>query len=509
VTGAVALLAGTMVATASAIVASASSAVGAYTTKGAFKFFSAPKLHPPKLLVHTRSKHGLAPGDFLVANLPNGGFRGPMTGEGGPIIYDNQLRPVWVLGNLGTKVGAADLEQQTYLGQPVLTWWEGTTNGQGYPVTGQDFVVDEHYDSVAKLKAKAPWVLSLHDAAISGPNVWVTVYRTTSAHSGHWSGKVADVGVQEYNLKTGKLLYTWDALKGPGQTLPLSASELKPPKHGVWDAYHINSVQPLSGGNILVSMRNTWSVYLINPTTKKILWTLGGKQSTFKSIPKNAQFAWQHDARLTSGSGIGSNETMTVFDDACTYGGTGCHGTSAGMILRLNSVSHKASLVKAYVHKGPVSVETFHAPSMKSGLLGSMQVLPNGNALVDWGDPYPYFTEFSKSGKTLLDAQMPGKDQTYRVLYTQTWVGTPSYPPGGAAKTKSGKTTVYASWNGATEVAKWNVLAGSSSSSLKMVASHSRTGFETAIKLSKSYADYEVQALDSSGHLLGTSKSFS
>ncbi len=505
----VALLAGTMVTTASAIVARASSAVGAYTTKDTFKFVSAPKLHPPKLLVHARSKHGLAPGDFLVANLPNGGFRGPMTGEGGPIIYDNQLRPVWVLG-VGTKVGAADLQQETYLGQPVLTWWEGTTNGLGFPKTGEVFVVDQHYKSVGKLKAKAPWTISLHDAIISGPNVWVTVYRNVAAHSGHFRGKVADVGVQEYNLKTGKLLFTWDALKGPGQTVPLSASEIAPPKRGVWDAYHINSLQVLSGGNILVSMRNTWSVYLINPATKKILWTLGGKQSTFKSIPKNARFAWQHDARLASGTGVGPNETLTVFDDACNYSPHfSCQGSSQGMIIHLNTVSHKANLAKAYFHHGKVSVGTFHSSSLKAGLLGSMQVLPNGNALVGWGDPYPYFTEFSKSGKTLLDAEMPGKDQTYRALYTQTWVGTPSYPPGGAAKTKSGKTTVYASWNGATEVAKWNVLAGSSSSSLKVVASHSRTGFETAIKLSKSYPHYEVQALDFNGHVLGTSKLFS
>lgn len=486
-----------------------SAAVGSFTTKGAYSFLSAPKLHPPKLLVHTRSKRGLAPGDFMVANLPNGAYGGPMTGEGGPIIYDNQLRPVWVLG-VGTKVGAGDLQQESYLGQPVLVWWEGTTNTLGLPATGEDFVVNEHYQRVATLKAKAPWVASIHDATISGPNMWVTVYRTASARFHKRKVKVSDVGVQEYNLKTGKLLFTWDAMKGPGQTVPLSQSKLAPPKKGVWDAYHINSVQVTPDGNLLVSMRNTWAVYLINPTTKKILWTLGGKQSTFKSIPKSAQFAWQHDAKLIGGTGLGSNEQLTVFNDDCNYVPQfKCQGPSEGMILHLNSVSHKVTLVKAYVHHGAVSVEGSHSASLKAGILGSMQSLPNGNALVGFGDPYSYFTEFSKSGKTLLDVQWPGKDQTYRALYTQTWVGTPSYPPGGAVRKASGKTAVYASWNGATEVAKWQVLAGSSGH-LKVVATQSRTGFETKIALKKSYPAYEVQALDSGGHVLadGTSKTF-
>ena len=60
-------------------------------------------------------------------------------------------------------------------------------------------------------------------------------------------------------------------------------------------------------------------------------------------------------------------------------------------------------------------------------------------------------------------------------------------------------------------MAKWKVLAGGSSSSLKVVSTKSRTGFETVIKLSKSFHTYELQALDSHGNVLahGTSKTFS
>lgn len=507
--GASALLIGGVLATATAIARPASSQPGTYTTKGAWKFNSAPKLHPP--ILHVKTHHsGLASGYFLVANLPNGVIAGPMTGEGGPILYDSSLRPVWVRG-VGTKVGAANLERETYQptgsqSQPLLAWWQGNVATTGAVSKGEWFFVDEHYHQVATLKARSPWVLSLHDAIIQGPNVWVTAYRhVTGSKYKSWKGTIYDAGIQEYDLKTGKLLYQWDALKGPGQTIPLSASEQPTPHSGgLWDAYHLNSVQPLPSGNILFSLRNTWSVYLLDPKTNKILWTLGGKNSSFKSIAKSAHFAWQHDAQLISGTGTGTSDKLSVFNDDCTYlSRISCQGPSEGMVLTLNTKAGKATLVKAYQHK----------PSFKAQFLGSMQVLPNGNALVGWGSPYSYFTEFSKTGSVLLDVQWPGKDQSYRAKFAPAsgsgaWVGTPYYPPSGSAKTSGGKSTVYASWNGATQVAGWNVLAGSSASSLKKVASHGRSGFETAITLKKSYSDYQVQAVDSAGHVLGTSKTF-
>jgi Arylsulfotransferase (ASST) len=512
VTAGVALLGGSMVATASAIVSSAGAkGPGAYTTKGAWKFLSAPRLHPPILKVNTHHS-GLANGYFLVANLPEGGLGGPMTGEGGPILYDQNLRPVWVHG-VGTKVGSANLERETYQptpsspAEPVLVWWEGDVQPTGAVTKGEWFVVDEHYHQVGTLKARSPWITSLHDAVIVGPNIWVTSYRHVKGKYKKWQGTVYDAGIQEYNLKTGKLVYQWDALKGPGQTIPLSESKQPTPrKGGLWDAYHLNSLQVLPNGNLLFSLRNTWAVYLFNPKTKKFLWTLGGNRSSFKSIAKNARFAWQHDARLISGTGTGKSEKLSLFNDNCTYipPRVTCQGPSEGMVLNLNTPGGKATLVKGYQHQ----------PGFKAQFLGSMQVLPNGNALVGWGSPYSNFTEFSRSGKALLDVSWPHKDQSYRVKFAPAsgsgaWIGTPYYAPSGVAKTTKGKTTVYASWNGATEVAKWQVFAGSSASSLAPVATHSRSGFETKITLSKSYSAYQVQALDSGGHVLATSKTFS
>jgi hypothetical protein len=67
---------------------------------------------------------------------------------------------------------------------------------------------------------------------------------------------------------------------------------------------------------------------------------------------------------------------------------------------------------------------------------------------------------------------------------------------------------VYASWDGDTQVVRWRVLAGSSATSLKAVATKNKTGFETTIPLTSSFKVYKVQALDARGHVLGTSGSF-
>ena len=164
------------------------------------------------------------------------------------------------------------------------------------------------------------------------------------------------------------------------------------------------------------------------------------------------------------------------------------------MILSLNTSSHTATLVKAYRHHPPLSAQ----------VEGSMQLLPNGDAVVGWGSE-PYFSEYSASGEKLLDARWPGASNSYRTLFTNTWVGQPDYPPRGAVV----RDTVYASWNGATEVARWEVLAGSTAGGLTVVAAHPRSGFETAITLGKSYGAYEVRALSATGAVLGTSKAFS
>ncbi len=486
-------------------VAGAASGPGAFTTRGAWSFASAPGLHPPKLLTLGRpDTAALAPGDFLLDNFPNEAAAGPMTGQGGPLIVDNKLQPVWSAPMAANTV-SGDLQQETYDGQPVLVWWQGQLTKTGATRQGQVVVVDQHYRRLATLQARRPWVISLHDAVISGGVVWVTVYRDVGnqdlvAYGGRRTGTVYDAGVQEYDVHTGKLLYTWDAFNpGHPPNVPLAASEqpasAASAPGAAWDAYHVNSIQVLAPTQILVSMRNTWAAYLINTSTGKIEWTLGGKRSDFKFGP-GASFSWQHDVRFVS------SDEVSVFDDSCCRINrnrtlAASNGASRGMVLRVNLARRSASLVKAYPHK----------PSLDVAFLGSMQLLPGGGAVVGWGS-LPFFSEYSRAGKQILDVRFPGKDQSYRALYTSTWVGRPLSPPQGAVAHRGGRTTVYASWNGATGAARWQVLAGSSPSQLKPVAGRAKSGFETSITVKGSYRVFAVRALAVSGQALATSPAF-
>ncbi len=489
-----------------AFASAAGAALGSFTTRGAWSFASAPRLHPPKLLTIGHVSWGsLARGDFLLSNFPNLAARGPMTGQSGPLLVDQSLAPVW-FAPVPTNVVAADLQQETYLGQPVLVWWQGQLTDTGGTLTGEVVVVDQHYRRLATLQARRPWVISLHDAVISGGDIWVTVYRyvkdqNLTAYGGPRRGTVYDAGVQEYDLTTGKLLDTWDALN-PGRAphIPLANSEqpasVATAPGAAWDAYHVNSIQVLPGNLILVSLRNTWAAYLIDASTGRIVWTLGGKHSSFR-FARGASFAWQHNVQFVSGT------ELTVFDDACCRLDPGrrlgpTSGSSRGMVLRLDPARRTVSLVAAFPHHPPLDVL----------FLGSMQLLPNRGALVGWGS-LPYFSEYSPRGTQLLDVRFPGKDQSYRALFTSTWVGTPLYPPHGAARRARAGTTVYASWNGATEVSRWQVLAGLSPHDLRVVTAGARQGFETALTVRNgSYRYFAVRAQSSGGQMLGTSRAF-
>jgi hypothetical protein len=493
----------------------AAAPIAAYTTKGTSSFLSAPNLHPPTL--HTdRPTVGkqLAGGYFLVDNFPNLATAGSsFVGQSGPMVLDNKLQLVWFNPDFNQNEVTLNLEAQRYAGKPVLSWWQGVISNTGATVSGSDVVVGQNYRKVATLTGdtKDGWVLSPHEFLISGSNAWVTAYRNLrnvdlSPYGGSANGTLLDSAVQEYDLKSGRLLYTWDAYN-PGGTpnIPLSESKATPAPANPnfpWDAYHINSIQLTGNGDFLTSMRNTWAAYLVNKASGQIQWRLGGKSSSFAFGP-GAGFEWQHQVQLNKGNRV------TVFDDHCcaiegVKNGVAQFakpdGPSRGLVLSLDQSKHTATLVHQYT---PV-----RGNPQTAAFLGSMQLLPNGNVLVGWGST-PWFTEYSKTGKVLLDARWPGGDLSYRAQYVSSWVGKPYFAPSGAARNKGGKSTVFASWDGATQVASWRVLGGSNAKHLSVVATKTKGGFETAIGLSKKYATFKVQALDAHGHVLGTSKAFS
>jgi hypothetical protein len=114
----------------------------------------------------------------------------------------------------------------------------------------------------------------------------------------------------------------------------------------------------------------------------------------------------------------------------------------------------------------------------------------------------PYMTLFSKRGQVLYDAVFPDPDMSYR-SYLGHWVGKPLTAPTARALTKGGKTTVYVSWNGATQVRRWKVVQANGAPTV--VGQAADTGFQTAIPVAHADGQLKVEALSGSGKVLGTS----
>jgi EmrB/QacA subfamily drug resistance transporter len=469
--------------------------IGAYTTRGAYSFVSEPALHPPMIERGGDADDSrLGSGYLLTANFYHVN-RPPIVGQSGPLILDNDLQPVW-FRPVPKDVVASNLSAQTYRGKPVLAWWQGVITNAGVTERGEYVVVDRHYRTIATLKGKQGWILTLHTFAIDGDHVWVTanknIPRDLSHYGGTYNGAIVDSAVQEYDLATGKLLRTWDAL----DHIPLGDSHANPPTNGFpWDAYHVNWIDVVGDGTMLVSMRNTWAAYLVDMDTGKIRWTLGGEHSDF-DLGAGAKFEWQHDVHLRPGS------VVTMFDDHCcqvrgadTY--LPATAPSRALVLKLDQDAHKATLVAQYGEDA----------NFAASYMGNAQPLPNGNVLVGWGSQ-PYLSEYSKSGKLLMYAVLPKPNIVYRVNRRE-WDGDPATPPAGAARREDdGKMTVYASWNGATRVASWRVLAGAGADALTPATSAKRSGFETAVRVAGNYRTFEVEALDANGRVIGTSRPF-
>ena len=214
------------------------------------------------------------------------------------------------------------------------------------------------------------------------------------------------------------------------------------------------------------------------------MWRLGGKQSDFSLGPR-VRFAWQHDARQHP------HGVISLFDDEAPPAEA---AQSRGLLLHVDETTMRARLIREYRHP---------EKRLLAGSQGSVQLLANDDVVVGWG-ALPYYTQFRSDGTLVTDAMLR-KGHSYRA-FRYPWAGTPTDRPAIAVKRRTqGKLAVYASWNGSTDVERWNVLAGSSASMLTSVAIAPRMGFETKIELETAAPYVAVQAIGAAGATLGTS----
>jgi len=352
---------------------------------------------PPPFTILTPGAHN-GNGDIFLAPFGDSDY------AGGPEIVTPGGKVVW-FHPLPVSVTATDFRTQTYLGQPVLTWWQEDVGG--------GVIYNDHFQQIATVRAGNGYTMDVHEFLITPWNTaLILADGVTTANLATIGGpadqQVAVNVVQEIDIKTGRVLFQWNAndyVPYRDSHLPLPTSASQP-----WDWFHINAVHLDVDGNLLVSSRHTWTVYKVNRYTGKIMWELGGKQSyfTLKAAPGQVLdrageiFAWQHDPE-----GLGSG-LYTVFDNE-TGVGASLLPYSRVVTVRLDLRTHVAALVKS--------------DNQPEGLLvgfgGNAETTKNGDLFVGW-DPQRYVSEFSPSGTLLFNAESPSGNISYRA-YRLPW----------------------------------------------------------------------------------------
>jgi hypothetical protein len=444
-------------------------------------FLTAPTLQPPTVRV-TASSPTAAPGDiFLTTNSGRG--------QNGALIIDGGGALVWfkpaAKGNSMT-----NLQVTSYEGKPVLAYWEGHIDlGVGF---GSDALLGTDYKPVATIHAGNGYYADLHELQVTPQgSAYLTAYTLVRADlssvHGSKDGALQDAVVQQIDIKTGLVMFEWHSY-GHVALDDSYANDPRDPNRP-WDFFHLNSIapDPWGDGNLLISSRNTWAVYEVNGQSGAVQWRIGGKKPSFR-MGSGTGIAYQHDARWQP------DHTITIFDNGAV---PKAHAYSRAIHEQIDFNHRTVKLLSRDVR----------TPAILSGSQGNNQVLANGDWFVGWGES-PYFTEFNAAGQTVFDAHLPYPAQVYR-SYRFEWNAVPAAVPSIALKAAGAATTVYASWNGATGVRSWRVLAGATPAALATVAEVPSGGFETAATVPSAAPVFAVQALGAGGEVLGGSHAIS
>jgi hypothetical protein len=443
---------------------------------GVWAFRSRPDLNPPAVEVATEARAETAPGYIFLAPEKGG------AGKGGAMIIDDRGQVVWFHPLRGPYGRAMNFETQTYQGRDVLTW------GQ---TPGEYKIFDDSYREIARFKAANGYDGDHHEFLLSPQDTaLITIYNAVPQDLSSVGGSKDSVAiqgiVQELDIQTGEVLFEWRSI----DHVALEETYVTPSEDhypGI-DYFHLNSIDIEPDNNLLISARETSAVYKIDRKTGEVMWRLGGKKSDFE-MGEGTHFAFQHDARrLPDG-------TVSIFDNGSLIFENGTPKAveeSRAIVLELDEELMRASLVREYTHPDKQYADA----------AGNMQVLPNGNVFVGWGRGLA-ISEFSEDGELLFDFRVSPEHRSYRA-FRFPWSGSPSDQPACVGeRTSENELEVYASWNGATEVTAWEVLAGPHPGRLESLGSVPRDGFETAMLVQTSEPYVAVRARHRSGRVLG------
>lgn len=385
---------------------------------------------------------------------------------------------------------------QIFEDKPVITAFKGVTWsepwGWGY---GLVEMYDEQYQNIHNVTLDGPalnmqsidiantsefesW-LDMHEDLITEEGTMLTTaYNVTPADltsaGGPKDGWIVDSGFFEIDIKTNEILYQWFASDHQDQIPFADAVETYPLDYlGTnqtypWGPFHINTVNKLDDGSYLISSRQMCSIFMINPDGT-VAWTLNGRHGGNFTLGEDLDFCYQHDIRIHAI--VGSQYTMSLFNNDNNADFYGVNQTT-GIFMQVDTEAWTATLLQQLVD--PEDAIYSHSQ-------GNVQLLDDGHVIMGYGST-PRIKEYNPDGSVAMSIKFGPAEGTvfsYRA-YRLPWVGRPTTPPKAVACAEGNQTSVYMSWNGATEYTSWKVYAGASKLNLTLAAEPARTGFETS-----------------------------
>ncbi|KAJ5629501.1 hypothetical protein N7528_003158 [Penicillium herquei] len=403
-----------------------------------------------------------------------------------PSIYSDDGQLIWQ----GPKGVQFALQPQVLDGEPVLVYWDGTANlGFGH---GHISILNTSYDEIHRvtLDCQQQNIVTVYDEPVDidscldlhenqftdNGTVLAMAVNVTQADltsvGGPKDGWIQDGVIYEIDLKTNEILFRWSAFEHIDE-LPMSYV-MTPfnvtdgegrSKTSPWEYPHLNSVAKY-GDSYLLSSRQMCAIILVAPDGS-VTWTLHGQTGGDFNLGPDTSFCFQHDVRVVSES---PGRVVLSLHNNNNASSTNVAAFTTGMVLEVELEGSKNVTLKRRMWD--------HLDLVYSTAQGGFQSLPNGHVLLGHG-AVPKFEEFDENDTLAMRGSFgyDGKMESYRT-YRSPWVGRPLTEPDVIAcphEDGVNSTTVFMSWNGATDVESWKVYSGS-----QVMGTAVRNGFETA-----------------------------
>lgn len=459
--------------------------------------------HTPQTAHSTASTAAASPYKTAPADLPNITVSTPASevGEGYLFVsnflvgaFGRQPNPgayLLILDNAGEPVYYQPVPETAYsadfkvLSNGLLAYWQD----------GKIYLRDSAYNLVRTISVGNGYnAIDVHDIVVlPNGNYMYLIYAGSTmdmtTHGGPEDTFVIDIVIQEQDANE-NIVFQWVGLDPGHYELIDSNRDLTASRV---DYAHSNAVALDDDGNLLLSTRHQDEITKIDHETGDIIWRLGGKKNQFTissadGITDDPTFYMQHDIRNLPD---GANGDISLYDNHNNAVSGDTMGSRA-MVFTLDETAMTAELVWQYRN----------TPDVYANFMGNAQYLPNGNYFIGWGGvSSPVITEVKQDGTKVFELRFDAGPLTYRG-YRFPWKGYPTWAPALVIETAGENTQLYMSWNGATEIAKYEIYGWNYGTPTALLAEATKNSFETSVDMSGDQADfcfYQIMPVDNEG----------